>query len=194
VKASDGDGGKLFQMPSWDFDRIFGNANYRDGFKVDNWVHRMNTRFGGECSSWLTPPEGCASCSFSLSCVPTPEMRCNPCHTVPYVPFYWDKLWADPGFLDQMKCRWEVLRKSAYDPARAEERIMRWKTELSEAILRHYARWQAAPLGRVVSEQYISPNGADIPRFFEDEVQWLVKSVRERIEWLDKNLPGTCRR
>lgn len=193
VKASDRDGGKLYQMPAWDFDRVFGNAGYRDGAKVDNLVHRMNQKFGGECTRFLGAPEGCAACAFDYRCVHEPGKTCNPCHNVPYLPFFWEKLWMDPGFHNQMKCRWQELRKTAYNPDRVKERIGRWKTELSQAILRHYERWQLATVAKVVSEEFLSPHGNDIPRFFQDEVDWLVKSVTERIAWLDRNLPGTCR-
>jgi hypothetical protein len=196
VKASDKDGGKLFQMPSWDFDRVFGNANYRAGNKKDNWVHRMNFVFGGECSAHLPTPVGCASCTFDLSCVPTADKKCNPCHEIPYVPFYWDRLWTDPAFQDDMKCRWQELRKTSYDTSKIEQRLRKWQAELSEAVIRHFQRWQVAALGRVVSEDFVSPAGAagDIPKFFDDEVGNLLFKVKERIEWLDANLPGTCKK
>ncbi len=193
VKESAALGGKLFQTPMWDFDRVFGNAGYRDGFKVDNWVNKMNPRYGGECSDWIPNQEGCMACAYDNACVPTPEKLCFECSEIPYVPYYWEKLWTDPAFLDDMKCRWQELHKTAYNPVAVESRIARWKKELGAAVIRHYDRWQMAPLGKVVSEYFVSTKGDNIPEFFDDEINNLVTSVKDRIEWLDANLPGTCR-
>jgi hypothetical protein len=180
VKQSDRLGGKLSLTPSWDFNLAFGNADYREGWKVDAWAYKI-ARWGGGCTTFLPAPAGCAACAGGLTCA-----------NVSLGLFWMDKLWTDPVFLDAMKCRWQELRKTAFDPDRIAIQIEAWRRELAPAMKRHFARWERL-LTYNWPNWYVSSRTGDAGDFFDDEVDFLKNWVANRIRWLDRSLPGTCR-
>jgi hypothetical protein len=175
VKDSDTRGGKLYQLPAWDFNIAFGNADYREGDKLDVWAWKLN-RFGGENQGSFVP------------------RRTDPAWNMPYVPFWYVKLWEDPGFQDQMKCRFRKHREKggAFDLDSIDLQIENWRKELSGAVPRHFLRWQGL-LTKVWPNVFVSDKVDDPPKFFDEEVDWFKKWVRDRMAFLDANLPGTCR-
>lgn len=204
TKLPDAEGGKLFMTPLWDFNIAFGNADYRDGWKLDNTLHNMN-RFYGECTDWAKPPMGCGSCSSGGKCA-----------NAPYLPFWWDKLWTDPAFQNDLKCRWQTLRKKggALDLDRINMKIEAWRQNLlANAVSRHFTKWSVLKRdthdrgGKQVPGVW--PNPCKLTQdlykdepcgtatqsnedFFNYETKWFQGWVQKRIEWLDANLPGTC--
>jgi hypothetical protein len=143
-------GGKLAIGPFWDFDIAFGVVDFRDGRNTQSWAHTMN-RFGAERVAYATPGK------------------------VPYVPEYWERLWTDPAFQRDLKCRWQELRKGPLQIANLDAMIDSWMDQLAVALPRDHARWPALPKN--------SYHGGD---------QTLKTFLRTRLTWMDANLPGQC--
>jgi hypothetical protein len=198
--------GKLQLTPFWDFNIAFGNADYRDGWKLDNWTYKLN-RYFGECTSFLPAPMGCAACKgYDAMCT-----------NMPYVPFWWDRIWSDKAFQDKLKCAWQRLRKpgAALATDSANKLIAAWQAQLRPNIARHYAKWPDLrtkvwpnPCDYDAATKAFRPNsrfklpGLPDPNcgapslspeaFLDFESKWLEEWTRLRAEWLDKSLPGTC--
>lgn len=216
VKHRDVEGarGKLQMTPLWDFNIAFGNVDYRDGWRVDNWVAAQN-RFSGECSDFLPVAKGCNG--DRNRCHDGQVARDAGCWSTPYLPSYWNKLWDDVDFQDALKCRWQELRKGPFSFDFIDTRTKEWKDLLTPAYARQLNRWgelrhkvwpnPCEPIREkgLLSGKYTdkfkqeglphpmcAPSNAPADKFMEHEIGWFVAWTKKRIEWLDKNLPGTC--
>ncbi|HET9956644.1 MAG TPA: CotH kinase family protein [Polyangiaceae bacterium] len=114
VKHAQSQGGRLSFGPLWDFDIALGNADYRNGDKVTNWVHNTT---GTEASPYKPPGE------------------------VTFIPPYVRRLWGDEGFRLALRCRWEALRAGALSHDPIEAKLDAWAARLSDAERRDHMRW-----------------------------------------------------
>src|SRR4030095_8213944 len=64
VKERDAGGqrGRLLMTPFWDFNIAFGNADFRQGWRIDLFTHELNLRNAGKCSPYVATPPGCPAC------------------------------------------------------------------------------------------------------------------------------------
>jgi hypothetical protein len=143
-------GDKIAIGPFWDFDLAFGVAEFRDGRNTEAWAHTMN-RFGGERVPYDPPKQ------------------------VPYVPRYWERLWTDPAFQQDLQCRWRELRKGPLHVDALNRQIDGWLEQLAVALPRDAALWPALP------KNSYSGGEASLKEF-----------LGKRIAWMDANLPGRC--
>jgi hypothetical protein len=144
------EGNLLTIGPVWDFDLAFGVADFRDSRATNVWTHTMN-RFGR---------------------LPVPY---DPPRETPPVPAYWERLWSDPTFVRDLKCRWEELRAGPLSIASLNGRIDTWAGELSQAHPRDSALWHDA-----------DESG------YRGELDYLKSWLEKRTAWMDANLPGSC--
>jgi len=143
-------GGKIALGPFWDFDLAFGVAEFRDGRNTQAWAHKMN-RFGAE------------------------RVPSYPGLKVPYVPAYWERLWTDPAFRQDLRCRWQELRKGPLQEASLNAMIDGWVEQLKLAQPRDAAVWGNPPANAYLGE-----------------VESLQAFLAKRLAWMDANLPGRC--
>jgi hypothetical protein len=143
-------GDKLAIGPLWDFDLSFGVAEFRDARNTGSWAHTMN-RFGT---------------------LPVPY---EPPGEVPYVPEYWERLWADPAFHQGLQCRWQELRNGPLHLDALNARIDRWLEQLAVAMPRDAARWPDLPKNAYTGGE-----------------ESLKAFLTARVAWIDANLPGRC--
>jgi hypothetical protein len=141
-------GNRIALGPLWDFDNAFGGTAVRDGRRTDVWAHRMN-RFGAE------------------------EVPYNPPGKVPFVPAYWERLWTDPAFHRDVRCRWQMLRAGPLRLQHMVAKIDAWAASLALAQPRDAEAWGKA--GN-----------------YREQVAGLKAWLSERLTWLDGNLPGSC--
>ncbi len=191
--------GKMLATPIWDFNLGFGNADYREGWKTDVMNLKVLTTFGGECAGPV--PQGPPMCDGVCCQADKTKNTCKTkCWTMPIVPFYWERLRADPAFQNSLKCRWKDLRKKGegLDMAVIDASIADWKAQLEKfAIPRHFAKWAELqkytwPNPYVVDPSSAPVAGASVQQFFDKEVKWFRDWVEKRAKWMDANLPGTC--
>ncbi len=191
-------GGKMMLTPVWDFNLAFGNANYRQGWKANVSNLNVLSTFGGECMGTVKGPPVCDGlCCEAAAAMNTCKTKC---WNMPIVAFYFERLWADTAFQNDVKCRWQDLRKASINMTFVDARIAEYNAALRPtAVPRHFAKWPALR-GYVTPNPYVvDPSSAPVKtdsleQFFTKETMWMRNWLDQRIKWLDANLPGTCKR
>ncbi|GAB5520088.1 MAG: hypothetical protein RhofKO_23390 [Rhodothermales bacterium] len=96
-------------------------------------------------------------------------------------PFWWKKLARDPAFLTRVTERWQTLRADVL----AEDSLMAFidaqAARVDEAQARNFQRWP-------VLGTYVWANSF-IGSTYDSEVDFLKSWLRQRLQWLDANLP-----
>ena len=150
-KDKDSKGGKLKMGPAWDYNLAFGNADYLDGYKPTGWQYKVNE---------LAIP---AKDTYFLS------------------PTWWERLSVDSTFRYRASKRWEVLRKSAFNP----DRIGAWMDStanvLQEPRIRNNNRWTGVLGVKIWPNYYVGAT-------YENETSWMKDWIRQRTVWLDAQL------
>lgn len=90
---------------------------------------------------------------------------------------WYKRLRQDPEFMQRVVDRWAELRASIFAPEYLHRRIDEMAAELQEAQARNFQRWPI--LGEHVHPNYFVGDS------FEEEVKWMKRWIRERIEWID---------
>jgi hypothetical protein len=107
------------------------------------------------------------------------------CNKDPWlVPFWWERLIDDPVFREKLKCRWLYLRKNSLSTDNLMNYIDEEVAKLGDAPNRNFSRWQ-------ILKKDIWPNRY-VFKTYPDEIAFLKKWLTERLEWLDRNMPGDC--
>lgn len=105
--------------------------------------------------------------------------------TIP-TPILWRRLLGDTNYANAVKCRYLELRKTLLDTANLFQFLNRYAFDtLDAAQKRHYTKWKI--LGT-------NPGGfnAYIASSYPDEMNRLKSWIRNRLNWMDANLPGRC--
>jgi subtilisin-like proprotein convertase family protein len=102
------------------------------------------------------------------------------------VPFWWRRLMEDPAFVDEVNCRYWTLRKKHINPEELNKLIDIWSSEIHEARIRNFKHWPL--LGK-----WVYSNVTPVAQTYEDEIAQLKNWITRRIEWMDKNIPGSCK-
>ena len=100
------------------------------------------------------------------------------------VPFWWDKLMADPKFVNDLQCRWQNVRQKKFSVDRLLSYIDSVANVLDEAQARNFERWP-------ILDQYIWPNRVWLGTY-PKEVTYLKGWLEARMLWIDENLAGEC--
>jgi hypothetical protein len=98
------------------------------------------------------------------------------------VPFWWSRLLQDSAFAQDVRCRWEELKLTIYNPLTVNHWIDSMALYLNESQQRNFVAWP-------VMGVYIWPNyyvAAD----YQGEVDTLKWWIGQRYNWMDANLPG----
>ncbi len=110
----------------------------------------------------------------------------DPCSQDVPVLFWWKRMMQDPVFANSVKCRYQTMRAYSMDTTRMFHYIDSMASYLNQAQARHYVRWPI--LGINVG----TPENGPIPTTFAGEIERFKQFYRDRLLWLDANLPGTC--
>lgn len=105
--------------------------------------------------------------------------------TIP-TPILWRRLLGDTNYANAVKCRYLELRKTLLDTSNLFQYLNRYAFDtLDAAQKRHYTKWKI--LGT-------NPGGfnAYIASSYLDEMNRLKNWIRNRLNWMDANLPGRC--
>ena len=101
------------------------------------------------------------------------------------IPFWWDKLMTDSVFVDALNCRWQNLRTSLLDTIYIFNYIDSIHNYINQAQKRNFLQWPILGI-------YVWPNPSPFAQTYTEEVNSLKKWFRNRLVWLDNNLPGIC--
>jgi hypothetical protein len=101
------------------------------------------------------------------------------------IPFWWDRLWADPGFRTLLFSRWQSLRSGPLETDLVHTYIDSVANVLGAAGAqqRNFQRWP-------VLGEYVWPNPYVYATLltYDAEVDWFKSWVSERFAWLDQSL------
>ena len=100
-------------------------------------------------------------------------------------PFWWAKFFKDTTFKNNMRCRWNRLRKGQLSDSSMDRRTDSMAVYLDEAQKRNFNEWNI--LGINV---YYNPW---TPPTYKNEIDSMKRWMKKRSAWLDKYIPGTCR-
>ncbi|MBK9718745.1 MAG: CotH kinase family protein [Saprospiraceae bacterium] len=120
---------------------------------------------GGQTNGWMYD-----------GCVPA---------TLP-TPIIWRRLLADSNYVNMVKCRYLELRKTIWDTSYLFQYLNKYAFDtLDAAQKRHFTKWKI--LGT-------NPGGfnAYVASSYPDEMNRLKNWIRNRLTWMDANLPGRC--
>ncbi|MBD3288908.1 T9SS type A sorting domain-containing protein, partial [candidate division KSB1 bacterium] len=96
------------------------------------------------------------------------------------IPFWWQKLMADPNFVAKIYTRWHQLRQDILDTSRIISIIDSMAVHIDEAQKRNFKRWD-------ILGTYIWPNPY-IGGSYYAEIRYLKYWLQSRILWMDMNL------
>jgi hypothetical protein len=94
---------------------------------------------------------------------------------IPFVPAYWERLWSDSAFQNDLQCRWRELRRGPLRETALHAMLDGWVTTLLPAQPRDAAVWGNPPANA-----------------YAGEVATLKAFLSARATWMDANLPGRC--
>ncbi|WP_266363356.1 CotH kinase family protein [Tellurirhabdus rosea] len=97
------------------------------------------------------------------------------------VPFWWSQLMKDRQFSRKLSDKYTTLRKTVLATDRLEAYIDSAATALREPRERNFQRWPV--IGQKVWPNYF------VGRTYEEEVSFLKTWLRNRLAWMDENLP-----
>jgi len=101
------------------------------------------------------------------------------------LPFWWDKLMTDSVFVNTLNCRWQNLRSTLLDTTAVFNYIDSVSSYINQAKTRNFQQWPILGI-------YVWPNPSPLPQTYAEEIQSLKKWFRNRLTWLDANIPGNC--
>lgn len=96
------------------------------------------------------------------------------------------RLMQDPVFVNAVKTRYVSLRNSVLSNTSVNQMIDSLRSSLQEATGRHFQKWDI--LGKATNG---SPEVDNQPATYDAAINQIKNWLRIRLEWLDKNMPGT---
>lgn len=100
-------------------------------------------------------------------------------------PTWWKILRTDPGFNNELKCRWTEVANNLMPPLKRAEWIDSVKNLLNEAQIRNFQYWP-------ILGEYVWPNPQPILPNFAAEVAGFQNWLNQRASWISANIGGTC--
>jgi hypothetical protein len=101
-----------------------------------------------------------------------------------YRMFWFRRMMEDPYFAAMFNCRWKELRSNLFSNANIDAMIDNWVALLQESQERNYKRWP-------ILGTYVWPNQF-VGQTYEQEINFLKTWIRQRLVWMDTNIPGDC--
>ncbi len=98
-------------------------------------------------------------------------------------PFWWNRLMQDKIFMNKVRSRWIELRKNQFGLSKINAIIDSVVTLLAESQQRNFVKWP-------ILDKYVWPN-AYVGGTYVNEITYLKKWIKDRIEWIDIELTGS---
>ena len=108
------------------------------------------------------------------------------CEDLQSMPMFWRSMMSDTIFTNHLSCRWNMLRQGPLHLDSLFHRIDEMNLYVEEAIVRNFIRWDFQ--GENI---WIEPEPLPLETH-EEEVDYMKNWIKERLEWLDSNIPGNC--
>ncbi len=112
----------------------------------------------------------------------------NPCDgDVLFLPWF-NILMQDTLFQNEARCHWDYFRQHSFKTDSINHYIDSMAHLLRNAQQQHFTRWQI--LGINTGTPEVAPFSAT----FQEEIDTLKSILKQRMLWIDANLPGVCRK
>jgi hypothetical protein len=160
-----------------------------DGYRISSYLHKDKDSKGGKLTAG--PPwdydisygnaDYCEGSRFDLWGYKFNDI-CNGDYW--QVPGFWDKLIADPYFLNELRTYYFKERKSGglLDVSRLQKEVDGYALELKDAQVRNFSKWQ-------IIGQYVWPSPLPVAQSYGGEVLELKNWINNRLRWIDQNMP-----
>ncbi len=161
-----------------------------DGYKLSTYIHKQKIGQGNKFRAgpiWdFDQTYGVSSVCGGTDYIGWNYTQSHPnCEDFESMPFWWNKLMADPVFENHLKCRWEAHRQSFLHKDSINEWIDNQVAFIDQAKDRNFVKWNI--LGQQVWDQ---PD--PIPTDYSGEITYMKDWISNRIDWIDANIPGNC--
>ncbi len=100
-------------------------------------------------------------------------------------PFWWRRLNEDSTFQNNVRCRWDDLRTNILDTTYMFNYVDSIALLVDESQQRHYYIYPVLGI-------YLWPNPNPIAQTYTQEITYLKNWIRQRVIFMDANLPGSC--
>ncbi len=108
----------------------------------------------------------------------------NNCEDLDLMPQWWERLLAEPQFVQALHCRWFELRENTLATSTLHNYIDQKSNELNNAQTRNFTRWD-------ILNEYTWAH-PEIAGSYQGEVDNLKNWIENRFNWMDDNMPGEC--
>ena len=159
-KEKESNGGKLYAGPVWDYNFSYGNVGYYDSWLIEGWQLRY---FSDNAEFHLYD-------GFQM-------------------PFWWKLLFTDKSFTTQLAERWQALRQNILDLANIYAFIDQVADTTAEARVRNFEIWPGPGATELGGGWFPDDPRSSQINSYEDELILTEDWIRDRILWLDTNIP-----
>ncbi len=159
-KDKDSNGGKLCAGPVWDYNFSFGNIDYYDTWLIEGWQLRY----------FSDNEEFHQMDGFQM-------------------PFWWKLLFTDKAFTAQLSERWQQLRQNVLDMDNIYAFIDQITDTTAEARIRNFEIWPPPGSTDLGGGWFPEDLRSSQINSYEDELIMTENWIRDRILWLDTNIP-----
>lgn len=110
----------------------------------------------------------------------------NDCNTDNYSCGYYVRLLQDESFANELRCTYEKYRTTMLDTNYIFSYMDSLKNMVYKAQERHFKKWP------ILGISGPAPELGPIAQTYSGEIDTLKNWIKTRLNWLDKNIPGTC--
>ncbi|HET6243038.1 MAG: CotH kinase family protein [Bacteroidetes bacterium] len=100
-------------------------------------------------------------------------------------PFWWRKFMEDPVFVNELNCRYQNLRLKELSIDNLYKMIDKTAAEIKKEREKNFQYWP-------IMGKWVYSNVTPVAKTYEEEVQRMKDWIKNRMAWIDTNIPGGC--
>ncbi len=185
---------KYISVRSWlDYFIVNEVARNGDGFKKSRYFYKEKDPTTGVIGKLKAGPvwdfdwawKDMWDCMYNTTDGSNWAYEVNDCNPDVHSPGWFIRLFQDQDFADEMRCRYEDLRRNILSNQYLHNLVDSVALAVDESQVWHYAKW--GNMGAATG----TPEVPAPSQSYAEEVQRLKDWIDRRLEWLDDNMPGT---
>lgn len=161
-----------------------------DGYKLSSYLHKDSDL---KDKRWKAGPIWDFDQTYGVSSVCSGDNysgwtfleNYDGCEDLNSMPLWYENLVKDAGFCNLLNNRWIAFRSSFLHQDSVNQWIDDYELLIREARQRNFQKWDV--IGDAI---WIEPDG--FPTTYEGEIKQLKDWMKNRFEWMDRNLRGLC--
>lgn len=185
---------KYISTQSWlDYFIVNEVARNGDGFKKSCYLNKEKDHSDGSLGKLKAGPvwdfdwawKDMWDCVYSATDGSEWAYKVNDCNPDVHSSGWYVRMFEDPIFQDEMRCRYEDLRRNVLSEAYLHAKVDSIANVVNESQAWHYTTW--GNMGVATG----TPEVQAPSQTYAEEVQRLKDWITRRLDWLDLNMPGT---